>query len=136
MQQAAPYLETLAKKDPQFGSRVSADREFILADGALSAKTKALMTLLCDSLLAHEHGLGPGVLVPGCLGSQLSWSPAVLVVGGSETERAFDSARYSPIARPSRRGSAPPWNTPASESNMRAWAPPTAMDQGSMTSIS
>lgn len=57
MQQAAPYLETLAKKDPQFGSRVSADRDFILADGALSAKTKALMALLCDSLLAHEHGV-------------------------------------------------------------------------------
>ena len=57
MTQAPPFLATLAEKDPEFGSRVRADREFILAEGALSAKVKALMSMLCDALLGHQDGV-------------------------------------------------------------------------------
>lgn len=59
MQQPQPpaYITALRKHDPRLEEYVSAGREFVLKDGALSAKVKTLMTLLCDALLAHPDGV-------------------------------------------------------------------------------
>ena len=57
MQQPPSYLETLGKADPKMLEHVTAVREYVIADGALSAKVKTLMTMLCDALLAHENGV-------------------------------------------------------------------------------
>ena len=57
MQQAPSYLETLAKVDPKMLEHVTGVREYVIADRALSAKVKTLMTMLCDALLAHEDGV-------------------------------------------------------------------------------
>ncbi len=58
MQQSRPgYAATLAQKDPKLAEYLDTGREFILTDGALSAKVKTLMTMLCDALLAHEGGV-------------------------------------------------------------------------------
>ena len=56
-QQQPPYAAALAANDPDLAQLLAANREFIMADGALSAKTKTLMTMLCDALLAHENGV-------------------------------------------------------------------------------
>ena len=37
---------------------IGSGREMIMADGALSAKVKTLMAMLCDALLAHADGVG------------------------------------------------------------------------------
>ena len=42
---------------PQLFKDVSTLRDNVLTDGALSLKVKVLMTMLCDALLAHEHGV-------------------------------------------------------------------------------
>ena len=47
----------LEKEAPQLYGDVSAVRDHVLADGALSAKVKILMTMLCDALLAHPEGV-------------------------------------------------------------------------------
>ena len=57
MQQQPTYASALAANDPKMADMLAANREFILADGALSAKVKTLMTMLCDALLAHENGV-------------------------------------------------------------------------------
>ncbi len=58
MQQSRPgYATALAQNDPKLADYLDTGREFILADGALSAKVKTLMTMLCDALLAHEGGV-------------------------------------------------------------------------------
>ncbi len=57
MQQQPTYASALAANDPKMAEMLAANREFILADGALSAKVKTLMTMLCDALLAHENGV-------------------------------------------------------------------------------
>ena len=36
---------------------VNGVREYIITDGALSARVKTLMTMLCDALLAHGDGV-------------------------------------------------------------------------------
>ena len=56
-QQTPPYAASLMANDPKMADMLAANREFILADGALSAKVKTLMTMLCDALLAHENGV-------------------------------------------------------------------------------
>lgn len=56
-QQTPPYAASLMANDPKMAEILAANREFILADGALSAKVKTLMTMLCDALLAHENGV-------------------------------------------------------------------------------
>jgi len=58
MQQQGPsYATALQKYDPKMSEWVTEGREFIITDGALSAKVKTLMTMLCDALLAHEGGV-------------------------------------------------------------------------------
>jgi alkylhydroperoxidase/carboxymuconolactone decarboxylase family protein YurZ len=47
----------LEKEAPQLFEDVSAVRDHVLADGALSQKVKVLMTMLCDALLAHPEGV-------------------------------------------------------------------------------
>ena len=42
---------------PQLYEDVSAVRDHVLTDGALSLKVKVLMTMLCDALLAHDEGV-------------------------------------------------------------------------------
>ena len=42
---------------PQLFKDVTAVRDNVLTDGALSMKVKVLMTMLCDALLAHDHGV-------------------------------------------------------------------------------
>ncbi len=58
MQQPRPgYASALVQNDPKLAEYLDTGREFILTDGALSAKVKTLMTMLCDALLAHERGV-------------------------------------------------------------------------------
>ena len=57
MQQQPPYMTALQENDERLAEYLSTGRELVISDGALSAKTKALMTLRCDSLLAHEYGV-------------------------------------------------------------------------------
>ena len=42
---------------PQLFKDVTTVRDNVLTDGALSMKVKVLMTMLCDALLAHDHGV-------------------------------------------------------------------------------
>ena len=42
---------------PQLFKDVTTLRDNVLTDGALSMKVKVLMTMLCDALLAHDHGV-------------------------------------------------------------------------------
>jgi alkylhydroperoxidase/carboxymuconolactone decarboxylase family protein YurZ len=42
---------------PQLFKDVSTLRDNVLTEGALSLKVKVLMTMLCDALLAHDHGV-------------------------------------------------------------------------------
>jgi alkylhydroperoxidase/carboxymuconolactone decarboxylase family protein YurZ len=56
-QQRPPYAAALQSNDPTLSEWVSSGREFIITDGALSAKVKTLMTMLCDALLAHPDGV-------------------------------------------------------------------------------
>ena len=51
------YRETLEKYDPKLAEYLDTGREFILTDGALSAKVKTLMTMLCDAMLTHHDGV-------------------------------------------------------------------------------
>ena len=58
MQQQAPaYVDTLSKADPKLLEHVNGVREYVITDGALSARVKTLMTMLCDALLAHGDGV-------------------------------------------------------------------------------
>ena len=56
-QPQATYRQALQKNDLKLDEYVNTGREFVLTDGALSAKVKTLMTMLCDALLAHENGV-------------------------------------------------------------------------------
>ena len=55
--QAAPWQVALEKSAPALLKDVTAVREAIMKEGALSMKTKTLMTMLCDALLAHSSGV-------------------------------------------------------------------------------
>ena len=57
MQQAPAYVVSLSKADPKLLEHVDALREYVITDGALSARVKTLMTMLCDALLAHGDGV-------------------------------------------------------------------------------
>ena len=57
MQQKPSYVMSLETNDPGLLERVLAARDFTLEDGSLSAKTKTLMMMLCDSLLSHPDGV-------------------------------------------------------------------------------
>ena len=56
-QQTPPYAVTLRENAPTLAEFIGGGREMILADGALSAKAKTLMTRLCDAFLAHADGV-------------------------------------------------------------------------------
>ncbi len=42
---------------PELYQNVTAVREHVLSEGALSLKVKVLMTMLCDAMLAHDDGV-------------------------------------------------------------------------------
>jgi len=52
----AGWQAMLEKGAPELLKDVSGLNEKLLADGALPARTKVLMMMLCDSLLAHPEG--------------------------------------------------------------------------------
>jgi len=54
---AATWQTILGKYTPELLKQVTGLQETVLADGALSAKTKILMMMLCDALLAHPEGV-------------------------------------------------------------------------------
>ena len=54
---AATWQTILGKCAPELLKEVTGLRETVLADGALSGKTKTLMMMLCDALLAHTDGV-------------------------------------------------------------------------------
>ena len=51
------WQEILEKSSPDLMKNINTLREELLAEGALSAKTKTLMTMLCDALLGHGDGV-------------------------------------------------------------------------------
>ena len=57
MTQPASWLDLMEQGAPELMKVVTGTRESILPDGALSNKTKTLMTMLCDALLAHSSGV-------------------------------------------------------------------------------
>ena len=52
-----PWIQSLQQRSPEFAKSYLAQRERILADGAIPAKYKILMTLIVDALLAHPDGV-------------------------------------------------------------------------------
>lgn len=54
---AANWQTIMEKYNPELLKHVTGLRETVLADGALSLKTKTLMMMLCDALLAHPDGV-------------------------------------------------------------------------------
>jgi alkylhydroperoxidase/carboxymuconolactone decarboxylase family protein YurZ len=51
------WRELLSKNTPELLKQMTAMQDSLMKDGALSLKTKTLMTLLCDALLAHPEGV-------------------------------------------------------------------------------
>ena len=51
------WQDILEKYDPDILKDITALRNKVLTDGALSVKTKTLMMMLCDALLAHSDGV-------------------------------------------------------------------------------
>ncbi|MFC1908391.1 carboxymuconolactone decarboxylase family protein [Chloroflexota bacterium] len=47
----------LGEINPELLKNVTGLREAVLVEGALSLKTKTLMMMLCDALLAHSDGV-------------------------------------------------------------------------------
>ena len=54
---ATTWQTILEKRAPELLKQVTGLRETVLADGALSSKTKTLMMMLCDALLSHPDGV-------------------------------------------------------------------------------
>ena len=52
-----PWIQTMQQRDPEFTKSYLAQRERIMADGAIPAKYKILMTMIVDALLAHPDGV-------------------------------------------------------------------------------
>jgi alkylhydroperoxidase/carboxymuconolactone decarboxylase family protein YurZ len=57
MADVPPFLKPLAQNDPDFAQRVVELMGVASSDGALDAKTKTLMSLLADAILAHGDGV-------------------------------------------------------------------------------
>ena len=57
MPHSVNWQSVLEKQAPQTHKQVMALRQEILSEGALSTKTKTLMTMLCDALLGHGDGV-------------------------------------------------------------------------------
>ena len=57
-QNALPeWIAGLQQRDPEFSDIYLAQRRRVLADGAIPAKYKILMTMLVDALMAHPEGV-------------------------------------------------------------------------------
>ncbi len=54
---AVTWQSILEKQAPQTLKQITGLREAVLAEGALSVKTKTLMMMLCDALLGHGDGV-------------------------------------------------------------------------------
>ncbi len=54
---AVTWQSILEKQAPQTLKQITGLREAVLAEGALSIKTKTLMMMLCDALLGHGDGV-------------------------------------------------------------------------------
>lgn len=52
-----PWIHALQQRDAQFTESYMAQRNRILADGAIPAKYKILMTMIVDALLSHPDGV-------------------------------------------------------------------------------
>ena len=50
-------MAALVANDPEMAEVLTTNRDFIIQDGAISAKVKTLMMMMCDALLAHEDGV-------------------------------------------------------------------------------
>ena len=53
----ATWQTILEKRSQELLRQVTGLQKTVLADGALSVKTKTLMMMLCDALLAHSEGV-------------------------------------------------------------------------------
>ncbi len=51
------WQSILQKHTPELAKIVKSVDDMVMVDGALSVKTKVLMMMLCDSLLAHNEGV-------------------------------------------------------------------------------
>ncbi len=54
---ATNWQTIIGKHSPELLKQMTGLREAVMTDGALSIKTKTLMTMLCDALLAHPDGV-------------------------------------------------------------------------------
>jgi len=54
---APAWRDNLGKHIPDALKEMTTAQELVMKDGALSLKTKTLMMMLCDSLLAHPDGV-------------------------------------------------------------------------------
>ena len=54
---AGSWQAKLEESAPELLKNVNGLRETVLAEGALSVKTKTLMMMLCDALLGHSDGV-------------------------------------------------------------------------------
>jgi alkylhydroperoxidase/carboxymuconolactone decarboxylase family protein YurZ len=54
---AGNWMTMLEKNVPELSKQISGVRESVQKDGALSAKNKILMMMLCDALLGHADGV-------------------------------------------------------------------------------
>ena len=52
---AADWQTIVGKHAPELLKQVTGLREVVMTEGALSIKTKTLMTMLCDALLPHPY---------------------------------------------------------------------------------
>ena len=57
MPKAGSWQTILAEYAPNLSKQVNGFQETVLVEGALSIKTKTLMMMLCDALLAHPDGV-------------------------------------------------------------------------------
>ena len=57
MSKMSPWQIILEKHAPELLKQATGLQETVIGDGALSAKTKTLMMMLCDALLAHPEGV-------------------------------------------------------------------------------
>lgn len=55
--QTPTWRDNLGKHAPDMLKQITSLQETVTKDGALSLKTKTLMMMLCDSLLAHPDGV-------------------------------------------------------------------------------
>lgn len=57
MPKGTPWQSILEKSTPELSKAVRGIEDMVQVDGALSSKTKILMMMLCDSILAHTDGV-------------------------------------------------------------------------------